>query len=156
MAQVESGGGKRSSNVELNLVPIIDLMSCLITFLLITAVWSQVSMIQIGSSIYGKKTDQKPAPPPPMADIPLRLDVKDKGFHLVIGKDQFSYPKSGDQYPTAALLAKLKQIKTTYPEKSDAVVTVDDDVAYENLILGMDTLLQGQFPSISVSTAGAE
>ena len=52
----ESSRG-RSVDFELNLVPFIDLMSTCISFLLITAVWTQVSMIQIGSSIYGKKTD---------------------------------------------------------------------------------------------------
>ncbi len=57
MAHIESGGSRgRKTNIELNLVPFIDLMSVLITFLLITAVWTQVSMIQIGSSLYGKKT----------------------------------------------------------------------------------------------------
>lgn len=153
----ESSSPGRSTNTDLNLVPFIDLMSVLITFLLITAVWSQVSMIQIGSSIYGKKTEnQDPAPPPPMADIPLRLDVKDFGFRLVIGKDTFQLPKEDEAYDTEGLLERLKTIKGTYPAKSDAVITVDDEVAYEYLILGMDALLQGGFPSISVSTVGAE
>jgi biopolymer transport protein ExbD len=62
MAHIDDGGGGgRNTTVDLNLVPIIDLMSVCIIFLLITAVWTQVSMIQIGSSIYGKKsTDDKP------------------------------------------------------------------------------------------------
>ena len=158
MAQIE---GKdrlgRSANTELNLVPFIDLMSVLITFLLITAVWSQVSMIQIGSSIYGKKTPDQEAPPPPKnADIPLRLDVKDMGFRLIVGSDKYTFPKAALGYDVEGLLNRLKQVKTTYPDKSDAVITVDDELAYENLILGMDTLLQGGFPSISVSTVGAE
>ena len=83
MAQVEGSKNGRDPNADLNLVPFIDLMSVLITFLLITAVWSQVSMIQLGSSIYGKKQENQTEPPPPppeMADLPLRLDVKDFGF----------------------------------------------------------------------------
>lgn len=158
MAHVEdSNSSGRSANTELNLVPFIDLMSVLITFLLITAVWSQVSMIQIGSSIYGKKTEQQdPTPPPPKADIPLRLDVKDMGFRLVIGSDKTEIPKTSGEFDTATLLERLKSVKETYPEKIDAVITVDDEVAYEFLILGMDTLLQGGFSAISVSTVGAE
>ena len=50
MAHISSGGKGRDINTELNLVPVIDLMSVLITFLLITAVWTQVSMIQLGAS----------------------------------------------------------------------------------------------------------
>jgi biopolymer transport protein TolR len=153
MAQVDSGGGRKNTNVDVNLVPFIDLMSVLITFLLITAVWSQVSMIQLGSSIYGKKTSEKQEPPPPMADIPLRLDVKDFGFRLIIGSEKYNFAKAGE---TAGLAAKLKEIKAKYPDKNDAVITVDDAVAYEFLVLGMDTLLQAKFPSLSVSTSGAE
>lgn len=157
MAQIEDKSGGRSGNVELNLVPFIDLMSVLITFLLITAVWSQVSMIQLGSSIHSQKQEnQEPKPPPPLADIPLRLDVKDTGFRLLIGKDKVQIPKVGPDYDRVGLLDRLKKIKETYPEKVDAVITVDDEIAYEFLILGMDVLLQGGFSAVSVSTVGAE
>ncbi len=157
MAQIEKIGSGRSTNTELNLVPFIDLMSVLITFLLITAVWSQVSMIQIGSSIYGKQTSQDATPPPPpVADIPLRLDVKGSGFRLIVGKDHFEFVKQGGEYNVPALLDRLKKVKETYPTKGDAVITVDDEIAYEFLILGMDTLLQGGFSSVSIATAGSQ
>ncbi len=155
MAQVESGNNNRSANAELNLVPFIDLMSVLITFLLITAVWSQVSMIQIGSSIYGKQSAADTPPPPPKADIPLRIDVKSTGFRVIIGKDTKNIPKVGGDYDSRGLLAELKKIKGDYNDKTDAVITVDDEVNYEFLILGMDMLIQGGFPSISVSTGGS-
>jgi biopolymer transport protein ExbD len=38
-------GQKRALDASLNLVPFIDLLSCCIAFLLITAVWSQTSQI---------------------------------------------------------------------------------------------------------------
>ena len=38
MANIDDGGGKKSSNVDINIVPFIDLMSVLIIFLLISAV----------------------------------------------------------------------------------------------------------------------
>ena len=86
MAHIDSGDSSgRKKNIELNLVPFIDLMSVLITFLLITAVWTQVSMIQIGSSLYGKKSDSQPNPkPPPNADVLLKVDVKEIGYVLTV------------------------------------------------------------------------
>jgi len=41
---VDSGDktGKKSVNADLNLVPYIDLLTCMVAFLLITAVWSQL------------------------------------------------------------------------------------------------------------------
>ena len=157
MAQIGGQGGDRDVNIEVNLVPFIDLMSVLITFLLITAVWSQVSMIQIGSSIYGKKNaDETPPPPPELIDLPLRLDVKGFGFRLLMGRDAIRIPKATTGYNTTQLLAELKKFIANYPSKSDAVITVDDEIAYENLILGMDVLIQAGFPAVSVATGGTE
>lgn len=155
MAQIDDNS-ERSPNFDLNLVPFIDLMSVLITFLLITAVWSQVSMIQLGTSTYGKKTAEEVPPPPPMADIPLRLDVKEEGFRLIIGKERFLFPRTGETWDTVGLLERLKQVKADYPEKLDAVIAIDNTMAYEKLVLGMDTLLQGGFPTIAITPAEAE
>ena len=157
MAQVQDNSSGRSANVDLNLVPFIDLMSVLITFLLITAVWSQVSMIQLGSSIYSKKQDKVDVtPPPPVADIPLRLDVKDFGFRLVVGAETTTINKIGGQYDKAALQEKLKKVKELYPEKKDAVITMADELPYDFLIGGMDALNSSGFPIISVSTTEAQ
>src|ERR1700742_4861416 len=101
MAQIEEGGrkGRRGSNFDLNLVPFIDLMSVLITFLLITAVWTQVSMIQIGSSLYGKKSDTQPNPtPPPMSDIVLKVEARTSGYALTVGKQSISLPMQGQDF----------------------------------------------------------
>lgn len=156
MAQIESGSsGGRKKNIELNLVPVIDLMSVLITFLLITAVWTQVSMIQIGSSIYGKKMDSEPAAtPPPNADVVLKVDVKASGYVLTVGKQVISLPLISTQFDDAGLVAQLQRVKQLYPEKVDAVVTVADEIPYENLIKAMDNMLVAGFSSISVATGG--
>ena len=156
MAQTEDNSSGRSANVEVNLIPFIDLMSVLITFLLITAVWTQVSMIQLGSSIYGKKTSDQITPPPPIADIPLRLDVKDFGFRLVVGQDKSTFEKKSGEWSTAELAERLAVVRQMYPDKSDATITVDNEVPYEKLILGMDALLAENFVSISIATVESE
>ena len=96
MAHIEeTGKGGRETNVELNLVPFIDLMSVLIIFLLITAVWTHVSMIQIGSSVYGKKQEQQQeVVPPPLSEIVFRLDVRSDGFRVVFGGERFGLSKN--------------------------------------------------------------
>lgn len=156
MAHIESGGSNgRTRNVELNLVPVIDLMSVLITFLLITAVWTQVSMIQIGSSLYGKKSDTQPAPtPPPNADVVLKVDVKEAGYILTVGKQVISLPVINQQYDDAGLIAQLQRVKQLYPEKVDAIVAMADSMPYEQLIKAMDNLLTTGFSAISVATGG--
>lgn len=156
MAHVDDGGGERSANADINIVPFIDLMSVLVIFLLISAVWTQVSMIQIGSSIYGKKTSDQDSPPPPRAEIPFRLDINSLGHTVLIGRQTVTVPKIGDIYDVNRLLDELKRIKEIYPEKVDAVITMGDDLAYLHLVSGMDALLQAGFPEISVATSGGE
>lgn len=156
MAHVEDNKGGRQVAVEPNLVPFIDLMSVLIIFLLITAVWTQVSMIQIGSSIYGKKNSDETAPPPPRAEIAFRLDVTDNGYQVVVGSQRTFIGKKNGEYDHPGLLQELKRIKEIYPDKTDAVITILDWLPYVSLIEGMDGLLEAGFPEISIATAGAE
>src|SRR5688572_23013105 len=46
-ASLGTGGGKKSVNIELNIVPFIDLMSCLTAFLLVTAAWVNIASLNI-------------------------------------------------------------------------------------------------------------
>jgi len=159
MAQIEEtgSGNGRKSNVELNLVPFIDLMSVCIIFLLITAVWTQVSMIQLGSSIYSKKNSEEPFKPPLFSEVILRVDVQDKGFRVVLGKDTYPIPKRSDgSYNQEALIEVLKKAKERYPEKTDGVVSVADDVSYQHLVSAMDSLLMSEFPQVSITVTGVE
>ena len=114
-------------------------------------------MIQIGSSIYGKKSeDIEPAKPPPRAEIPFRLDVKADGYRVVIGQKMIPIPKLNQEYDDVSLVKELKTIKELYPEKIDSVITISDDLEYGFLIKGMDALLTSGFPEISVATAGVK
>lgn len=158
MAHIDDGGGKgRPTNVDVNIVPFIDLMSVLVIFLLITAVWTQVSMIQIGSSVYGQKTSDEDPKPPPRAEIPFRLDIKRDGHAILLGKKYTPINKNAQgEYDYPTLIEALKRVKELYPEKVDAVVTMNDELKYEFLIGGMDALLQSGFPQISIATGSNE
>jgi biopolymer transport protein TolR len=157
MAHIEEGGNTgRTTNVDVNLVPFIDLMSVLVIFLLITAVWSQVSMIQIGSSIYGKKSGDDKVEPPPRAEIPLRVDILESGYRVIVGRQDISIPKAEGEYNSVKLFEELKKIKEIYPDKQDCVVSMSDHLAYMNLIAGMDSVLQAGFSQVSIATGGVE
>ena len=55
---IDGGGGDRKKplNAELNLVPYIDLLTCMIAFLLITAVWTQLARLKIDQRGQGPGT----------------------------------------------------------------------------------------------------
>ena len=152
MAYVEENTGKRPSNVDVNIVPFIDLMSVLIIFLLISAVWTQVSMIQIGSSVYGKKTAEDSAPPPPRAEIPFLVNISENGYSILVGRQKIKLSKLNGSYDLDRLGEELVKIKELYPDKTDAVLSMDEELEYEQLIVGMDALLASGFPEIAIST----
>jgi biopolymer transport protein ExbD len=158
MAHIDDGKGERSANVDLNIVPVIDLMSVLIVFLLITAVWNQISMIQLATSIYGKKSDdqQVQEKKPDDLNIPLRLDIKTDAYILVF-KDQATRIANFDgEYDTKTLSQELRRIKEVFPNKLDIVISVDDEISYGSLVKGMDVAITEQFPQVSIATGGAE
>lgn len=146
MAQIGSSGKGRNTNVDLNLVPVIDLMSVLITFLLISAVWTQVSMIQLGASFASPRdntqTDYKP---PPMEDLVLRLDVVANGYILKVASETKPIPKLNNEYNTSVLVAELMKVKKKYPEKTGIKISISDEVIYEHVITVMDAGLKSGF-----------
>ena len=153
MGFVEDNSSGKSSVVELNLVPFIDLMSVCIIFLLITAVWTQVSMIQLGTSIYARKTSDDPLPAEePNADVPFRVDVHLEGYRIIIGSKRLNIPQAGGRYDYKTLENEIKKVKSSYPKKMTVVVTSHDTLMYKHLIMAMDLLLAAGFPEISIAT----
>lgn len=158
MAHIDDGNGSRSANVDINIVPVIDLMSVLIVFLLITAVWNQVSMIQLATSVYGKKSDDQQVmeKKPEKLEIPLRLDIKVDGYLLVIKDQATRIPNFEGEYDIKTLARELRQIKESFPDKTDIVISVDDEISYGSLVKGMDVAITEKFPQVSIATGGAE
>src|SRR3569623_2177389 len=71
-AAIGTGDGKKSVNGELNIVPFIDLMSCLTAFLLVTAVW--VYMADVRNQQAGKQASDTPSKEHPTIAILLDRD----------------------------------------------------------------------------------
>ena len=62
MAGIDVGGGhgKRSTNHEIPLIPFIDFLLCLVAFLLVTAVWSQMARLNADARVPGPPKDEPP------------------------------------------------------------------------------------------------
>ena len=143
--------GKKNLNVELNLVPFIDLLTCLICFLLMAAVWIQIGKISVSQSGQGAPTEQTPEE---RERLNLVVAVTPQGF-LITGNGQTleggDILKKDNQYDFERLGTKLKEIHGLFPDKSDIVVMSEDSINYQDLINTMDVCLANEFPNISVS-----
>jgi biopolymer transport protein ExbD len=151
MASISTGqaeGGKRALDHEIPLIPFIDLLLCCIMFLLVTAVWNQLSAIQVdGPGSTGEITG-------PLEPQPLTVQVGANGYTLIgDAGDRVEVPKSGQDYDVAGLRQHLDARRSAAPNERRVVVAADDGVLYADLVLAMDTLVGAGFPDVSVSGA---
>ena len=141
-------GGKKALDAEINLVPFIDLLSCCISFLLITAVWTQIAGLQVASS-GGPPEQQKQE-----STIDVRLMLSEKGYQLSMAGANIDIPKlNGDTYDRKALAEKLKTLKTSLPDQTAITVQPEDAVAYSDLVGTVDTCLGEQLRNVTVAPA---
>jgi biopolymer transport protein ExbD len=75
-----SGGHKRATNSDINMIPFIDLLMCTIAFLLITAVWVTNSQLPANAQVPGSQKDEIT---PPKVERTLHLTVNENDFSLV-------------------------------------------------------------------------
>ena len=141
---VDSGdkSGKKSVNADLNLVPYIDLLTCMVAFLLITAVWSQLARLEAHQKGQGQAGEDTP----PEKVFKLVVLVNADGYNLVADQDQQPIPKRGDQYDVEKLGAELKKMKESHPDKNDIQVASEDAIK--------DVALTARFMDISLIDAG--
>jgi len=153
---VDTGGkgGKKPVDSELNLVPYIDLLTCMVVFLLMTAVWTQLARIDVtqkGQAQSAEQTDEKPP------ETRLVVVVNEDGFLIAGGAagDQKPIKKKEGKYDYDTLMAILKEVKKTYPDKRDVHIASDDTIQYQYIIQTMDTALTAQFPDIALTDINA-
>jgi biopolymer transport protein ExbD len=147
---------------EMDMTTFLNLMVVLIPFLLITAVFSRITIMEL---------DLPTAAGGPAADKPevtIEVIVRRDGLQIADGRSvAVSLPKVDGQYDLAKLSEYLMRLKRTYVDKEDATVLVEPDIAYEDMIRVMDAVRVAEirepgqdevqklalFPAISVGDA---
>ncbi|MGD9188253.1 MAG: biopolymer transporter ExbD [Desulfobacteraceae bacterium] len=147
---------------ELNITTFLNLMVVLIPFLLISAVFSRVAIMELSvpTSAGGAATSTP--------NFAIEVIVRKAGFEIGNGNSvEAAIPKKEDKYDMDMLSKLLLRLKAQYPEKEDATVLLEPDIEYDYLIRIMDavrgTELQEEgedeprkvvlFPDISIGDA---
>ena len=159
-------GGRRGNRetAELNITAFMNLMVILVPFLLITAVFSRMAILELnlpGSS-------NEPVEP---QEQTFQLEIIVRQDKIEVGDRNQGllgiYPNSEEGYDFAALGEKLVQLKERYPTKTDASILLEQEIAYDTLVQVMDTvrvaqeIVEGEtqvvrsdlFPDISIGDA---
>jgi biopolymer transport protein ExbD len=143
-------GGKKSVDFQINMIPMIDLLSVLISFLLMTSVWTQIAKIDVKQS--PNLPSDEPTPPPDEEKLNLTVLIKSSGYTITAkGAVIKEIEKKGDDYDSSTLSEVLKQSRAEHPENEDVQITSEDKVPYKELITVMDTCLKHKLTGISVA-----
>jgi len=144
-----SKGGKKPLDVAINLTAFIDLMAVTISFLIMTAVWTQINKLQV-SQAGGPSSDT----PPDDKTLPLTLTISENGYSLSSQGAVQEVPKANGGYDIKGLEEKLKQIRSNFPDQHNITVQAVDTVKYMDLIKTVDICVGAGLDAVSVSAAG--
>lgn len=152
-ASIDTGDSKKSVDVELNIVPFIDLMSCLTAFLLVTAVWTNLAQISIKPKGVARQSEQT-----------LQEEEKVKASILIqentiwVGLSRINeftqIKKEGTDYNWAALRELLIQHKEKsgyFNEREDIEIAAEDDINYQTIIDVMDVAVGSGFRDVGLA-----
>jgi biopolymer transport protein ExbD len=147
---------KKSVNIELNILPFIDLMSCLTSFLLVTAVWVNIAQINIQPK--GKSRDQAQVQ---QDDEHVTLSVLVQSDKIWVGLSRVNefqeIPKKGDQQDWERFESTLKEHKssTFFADRSDLEIAAESTTAapvkYQDIIHAMDLAVKVGFVDVGLS-----
>jgi len=120
---------------ELDVTTFLNLMVVLIPFLLISAVFSRVTIMELSvPTTAGGSASNKP-------NFAIEVIVRKSGLEIANGSSvEAAIPKKEDQYDMAMLSEMLMRLKARYPEKEDATVLMEPEIPYDYLIQIMDAV----------------
>jgi biopolymer transport protein ExbD len=128
---------------ELLLVPMIDIFTVLVTFLLMTAVFSRITIVELDLPSSQSTTVSTPS-------FRLEVIVRKEGFELTNGSNLIAtIPKVNGSYDLKTLGELVLSLKRDYPDADNASVLLQPDTPYDDLIQVMDVVRSVELPANS-------
>ncbi len=162
MIRSRKGGRHHIETAELNITAFMNLMVILVPFLLITAVFSRLAILELNLPA----SSTEPADP---QELTFQLEVIVRQDQIEVGDRNVGalgiYPNNAEGYDYEALSTKLTEIKESYPDKTDASILLESEIAYDTLVQVMDRVRIAElieeedivrkdlFPDISIGDA---
>ena len=129
---------RRSTDADLDITSFMNLMVILIPFLLLNAVFTQVSVLQVSLP---KDGDPLSSSEPRKT---LDLEVMIYGDRFIVADRQTgplkTIPATAGTHDFKALNGYLRELKTQYPKVNDATILLEQETSYNNLIQTMDAV----------------
>ncbi len=150
---------------EVNITAFMNLMVILVPFLLITAVFSRITILDLDLPTAGdpRQNANTEQPDQLQLEVTVRKDIVEIGDRKRGRLKLFSVDAEG--HYLQEISAMLQQIKARLPEKTDITLLLETDIPYQRLVQMMDTLRVAKvvqngesinaelFPAISIGDA---
>ncbi|HEY1813941.1 MAG TPA: biopolymer transporter ExbD [Kofleriaceae bacterium] len=156
MAGSVGTGDKKSVNVDLNVTPFIDLLSCLTAFLLVTAVWVNIAQINIQPK--GKTRDTTNVQ---QDDEHVTLSILVQADRIWVGLSRVNefqeITKKGDDQDWEKFETTLKEHKASafFADRTDIEVAAEStsqaEVKYQDIIHAMDIAVKVGFIDVGLT-----
>jgi biopolymer transport protein ExbD len=145
MAQLVGTNNKGSVNVEINIVPFVDVMSCLTAFLLVTAVW--INTAHLKNEAAGKKQGDASAEH-------QTLSVLIQWDQMLVTAMPSGETRQLAPYDWGHLGEALKELQPA-GETPHVEIAADSSnehpISYQQLVAAMDTSVRAGFNDVGVT-----
>lgn len=138
MSRVRIRRGDKSPP-ELNITAFLNLMVILVPFLLITAVFSQMTILELNLPPASKS---KPSQNKPNKEVNFELIIRKNSITVAdtLGGPIKRFDKTGDEFDMKAITALLVRIKEKFPTKLNITLLLEQNVHYDILVQVMDAV----------------
>jgi biopolymer transport protein TolR len=149
-------GGKKPLDTAINLVPFIDLMAVTISFLIMTAVWTQIGRLQV-SQAGGQAVEEET--PSDAKTVQLTLVVTQDEMRLTADQTTYDPIKisrlDGGKLDLSKVTERIKEIKGNLPDQVAITVQPEDKVKYDDLVRIIDECIGAGLPQVSLAATQA-
>ncbi|MNK11967.1 colicin uptake protein TolR [compost metagenome] len=152
---MSSNNNDKDLNFEINILPILDILSVLICFLLLTAVFVQIGTIDTKQAIGDNSVEGAKNPPSLWvtveADGTMQLSMRD------LPKSQtheVPVARAAKGVNWVAFQQKIQAIKEKWPELKTGIVRPKEQTSYGDVIKIMDQLKKLEIDRVGLSPLG--
>lgn len=155
MAFVGGSNDKKNLNVELNLMPVFDVLAVCICFLLMTVVWIQVGIIKTSQSMGGQSQSETKTAPSIWVTIDEKSNVEMSFKNLneqtrkAISKSDLTFRAQSGQVAMDRINSYVQTLKDKGFET--VLVVPASNTSYSNIIEIMDSFKQAGLLNIGIT-----
>jgi biopolymer transport protein ExbD len=133
-----SKGGKKPLDAAINLVPYIDMLMTIMTFLMMTAVWNQIAMLEVQNASGG--AEAQPEEPDPNKPKPILVLLTDRSVKIQeeANPDLKEFPANSEGFDFAGVQVELKRLKELRPDRTEVKIQSEDGVKYNDIVKVID------------------